>query len=237
MYQSKLIAMIDLDEFVVLKEAKTDINTIMSEMWHQRQKYNVCSLQLTNYRFYTHGTGDSLEMSSHVRNTLFPKNWRQILQPIAKKETIEFVKEYDIKSLKSYVKSTYTFYTHKMIYFPKDTLSADIHILKMCTSGERRFSISTTAVIHHYRKNFVIARTKFYKSEWFTRLMAFLKIRPVGLVFPYGPEPNWENTFKHLIFGKPDVREVNDTTMVRNADELAMRVHRTHQAVKHFLQR
>ncbi len=238
MYQSKIIAMIDKDEFIILQGNIDNIDTLFSETWFQEEKDQVCSFQLTNFRFYTHGSGNDLEMSSDVRNTLFPENWRQILQPIAKKQTIDFVEEYDIKSLKSFVKSTYTDQMEKTMYIPTNTHSVGIHYLQKCNSGQSVFAMSTTtAVIHHYRKNFGSSHAKFFRAQWVQRLKVFLKIKQAGVVFPYGPEPNWENTFKHLIYGKPDVREVNDTTMVRYADELAMRVHRTHQAVKHFQQK
>ncbi len=233
MYQSKLIAMIDKDEFIVLQGGKTSIDTLISESWFQEQKEHVCSLQLKNYRFYTHGTGDSLEMSSEMRNTLFPENWRQILQPIAKKETIDFVKEYDIKSLKSYVKSTYFDHRMKIIYIPPQAEAADIHYPSRCITKNMMFPVNTTtAVIHHYRKNFRSPDHKFFHGGLIEWLMVLVRIRHLGNAFPHGPRTIWHDFYRQWTEGKQEVKEVNDTTMVRFADELAMRVHRTHQAVK-----
>ncbi len=261
MYSSEFVAMIDLDEFIVLgddhnhnhNQRDLDHNqnsqNQVNHNHHNRANHNnhlnfnqgsnhnhnhnpnpnlagfirglrsedaaahVCAFQLLSLRFYTHGSGRPLTMSPATRRRLFPENWRDVLRTRVKPRTLEYVETHDIKSLKTYVRSTYLSMgrSEKVVYVPRDTEFSDVHHVMRCRDGYRMQRVRLAhAHIHHYRPRF-------------------------GTTFPKGPHKTWVNTFKHLIFGKPDVREVNDTTMVRYADELAMRVHRTHQAVKKMM--
>ncbi len=233
MYKSKHVAIIDLDEFIVPQGAMRTWSDLVAAAAPLLQERGSCAFRFAKYRFYTHGSGDDLQMTNELRNRVFPENWRQVLRPAVKSETLDLIHTYDIKSLKSLVMSTYLKqdHTEKVVCVPKETWSVWIHNVKSCTNGQKNVLDvdASLAKIHHYSRTYETSQKK--PATTFRWLFKRLTGAYSGVNFPYGPDPTWPMHVRSLVFGAPDVREINDTSIVKYADELSQRVKLVHEHV------